>query len=276
MATCYDLEPHIGFILYKALLTEASPQSVCRVLWLSLALLWSIVISSQVGLQVAPRFAWTLQTLILKQAMVQLWALDAVVASLDVLASLTLVYEHLPSKEEYASRIALRLCDLILDRTAAGNTGTDAAAATRIASTAFAVITTWVMTGRWLAAAPACMARILETCLACMQAPALGLNSNNNSNVSGETQEAALQCFLSIANRWGAYPNTNGPERVSSLVNEDFLLSKTAGLCKIAPRDAISCIHYYAMGDSAIVTFIDVLRAHTAHRQHRNHCCHPR
>ena len=45
---------------------------------------------------------------------------------------------------------------------------------------------------------------------------------------------------------------------MSSLVNEDFLLSKTAGLCKIAPRDAISCIHYYAMGDSAIVTFIDV------------------
>ena len=93
-----------------------------------------------------------------------------------------------------------------------------------------------------------------------MQAPALGLNSSNNNsyNVSGETQEAALQCFLSIANRWGAYPNTNGPERVSSLVNEDFLLSKTVGLCKIAPRDAISCIHYYAMGDSAIVTFIDV------------------
>ena len=25
MATYYDLEPHIGFILYKALLTEASP-----------------------------------------------------------------------------------------------------------------------------------------------------------------------------------------------------------------------------------------------------------
>ena len=31
------IEPHIGFILYKALLTEASSQSVCRVLWLSLA-----------------------------------------------------------------------------------------------------------------------------------------------------------------------------------------------------------------------------------------------
>ena len=286
MATYYDLEPHIGFILYKALLTEASPQTVCRVLWLSLAFVVEhlpavadpgpvSVISPQVGLQVAPRFAWTLQTLILKQAMVQFWALDAVVASLDVLTSLALVYEHLPSKEEYASRVVLRLCDLVLDRMAAiaaaatnSNVSTNAetiAAATRIVSTAFAAITTWVMTGRWLAAASACMGRILETCFACMHAPALGLNNNNNSSSSNsnsgsgnDTQEAALQCFLSIANRWGAYPNTNGPERMSSLVNEEFLLSKTAGLCKIAPRDVVSCIHYYAMGDSAIITFIDV------------------
>ena len=268
MATYYDLEPHIGFILHKALISETSTQTVCRILWLSHAFITEhlpavadpgpvSVISPQVGLQVASRFAWTLQTFILKQAMVQFWALDAVIASIEVLASLTLVYEHLPSKEEYASRIVLRFCDIILNKSAGAAAGAATPAeVARVAATAFPAITAWAMTGRWLAAAPACLGRILDTCFACMHAPALWTGSNLSNNA--DTQEAALQCFLSITNRWGAYPSTSGPERVSSLVSEDFLLSRTVGLCKVTQRDALSGVHYYAMGDNAIVTFVDV------------------
>lgn len=82
--------------------------------------------------------------------------------------------------------------------------------------------------------------------------------NGNNGTPSKTVVNAAYQCLLTIVNEWAVFPSNAGAERVSSLVNEEFLLRRMVAAGGLTAAETSQYIRYYALDDSRILTVLDV------------------
>eukprot|EP00727_Mastigamoeba_balamuthi_P001043 m51a1_g10936 hypothetical protein (1316) ;mRNA; r:156656-163696 len=69
--------------------------------------------------------------------------------------------------------------------------------------------------------------------------------------------EAAMECMLSFVNNSGFYPSVAGPERVSSLITEELLISKVSEHLHIPLNEACNYARFYCLEDSTLISFVD-------------------
>ena len=290
-----DLEAHMGGILLRLLCNETLlPTTTEAVLWQSYVFLREYLPSAtdyglintsspQVGLQVAPRFAWSFLNHVLRQVAEgssgdstvgststttasncgdgsggsdNAWPASVVRTALNVLAAAAGpagLYAHLPRAEAYAARVVERLAHYITDRVVNGAHGDSAAG---LVATAFDVATRWAMTGAWMGSARPVFVHLIETCLICTP----GCSRAHVPEQPAEVADAALQCFLTVINRWGVFPSGSGSgaARLSPLLDEEALVRRTMAHYGLGLPDAAACVRHYALDDAALITFVDV------------------
>lgn len=259
-----DLEAHLGQILAKLLKNETLlTTTVESVLWQSYVFMreylpptveYGIINTKtpEVGLQVAPRYAWTFLTHVIRKICDNSWPTDVVKTALEVLGTVTTLYDYLVDPAAYATRIVESLAFYITDKVAGGISGDQAAVSLVVA--AFDVAMRWAMTGQWLPDARAVFAHLVETCLVC----AGGNTRVHTPDQPTEIVDAALQCFFAVINKWGVYPSMAGASRLSPLMNEEMFIRRAMERYELSLPDALSCVRHYALGNTALITFVDV------------------
>lgn len=264
IASYDDLEAHLGFILLNLLGNPTLlPGTRESVLWQSYVFLREYLPSTteygiintktpDVGLQVAPRFAWAFLKHVLKKICDNAWPLPVVKTALEVLGTVATLYEHLVEPATYAAHVVENLSHYITDKIVNGLKADSIQ--TTLVVISFDVATRWAMAGTWLADARPVFAHLVDTCLTCTGHSARAHLPTQPPQVA----EAALKCFFTVINRWSVFPSTAGPTRVSPLLNEEMFLRKTMERYGLSLPDALSCARHYALGNSALVTFLDV------------------
>lgn len=224
IATYYDLEPHIGYLLSLALTTEKNPSSTKSLLWLSYVFLLEFLPSIRGGAATpsttstttaagtttgagatttattatvdqsfflcAPKFAWTFLRTVLNQLGSAEWSTDVMGVAVDVLAAMVQLSPHLEGRERFAEAVVTRLCTLVSERGASAHKADET-----LVAAAFRCITQWVMLGLWAAHDRRVVNVVVETCLAVVTHSHSTLvgSSSNNGPVGASAQGGLTQ-----------------------------------------------------------------------------------
>lgn len=291
-----DLEPHIGNILLKGLVTEQSHENLLTLYNLSVVFLneflapasgklqqdFDVTSPMSVPGQTSQVFAWSFMMLLITKLIDAELEVELADAALGSLCCIVPVLKHIPNHEKFASFLVYKVCSVItqlmnsLEKIAMQQQGAAMSEVqnqmiadnTRIIVSAYHTVVYFVLSGAWAgdftqqgAAIFPGTAMMQETLFQTLLA-GLGAGGSKYDQrhmlASKDIYDAASWGLSQVLSYLGAFPSKTGYERLSSAITEDQIFAAISSRAGIPPQEMYKFVRYFAVSRYSLLTFIDV------------------